>query len=108
MMSRTEIIMTNLFSMKAVFIIGCAAIGLAACGGSDNNYVPPPVADAPAPPPPPPPAPEPPQTGTAPEQAGAGFNSAFLQGPFDEPVEPMAGDISAVDETAEPIDIPNP
>jgi len=101
--------MTNSISIKTMLIMTAAAIGLAACGGSDNNYVPPPVAEVPPPPapPPPPPPPPPPETATPPEQAGAGFANAFAQGPFDEPVDPMNGDINALDKTAEPIEIPN-
>ena len=92
-------------------VVGAAAT-LAACGGSDNTFVAPPTAVVtvtdPPPPPPPPPTPEPEPEGTAAEQAGAGFAFAFNQSPFDEPVEPVEGDIIPLDLTAEPIPVPDP
>jgi len=100
--------MTNSFSLKTALIMGVAAIGLAACGGSDNNYVPPPIGEVPPPPPPPPPPPTtPPPSGSAPSQAGSGFDFAFNQGEFDEPTDPFTNDIIALDKIAEPIDIPD-
>ena len=88
-----------------------AALVLAACGGAESNFMRPDTGAATTPPPvtPPPVDPPPPAgDGTPQAQAGAGFAAAFNQGPFDEPVDPMDGDIIALDKTADPFDIPNP
>lgn len=100
--------MTKSISMKTLLVMTAAVLGLAACGGSNNNFTLPPVGEVPPPPlPPPPPPPPPPPTGSAPEQAGAGFNTAFNQGPFDEPTDPFTNDIIRLDKTTEPIVIPD-
>jgi len=95
-------------SFKTLLIAGVAAVTLAACGG-DNDYVAPPTGAVTPPvvPPVPPPPPPPPTGDDSPQgQAGAGFAAAFNRGSFEEPVDPMDGDIVALDKTAEPIDFP--
>ena len=99
-------------SIRITLATFAAVFALAACGNpGNNNFVAPPTGTATAPPTPPP-APTPPPTptgdGTPQGQAGAGFATAFNQSPFDEPVDPIAGDIIPLDKTAEPIPIPNP
>ena len=97
--------------LRAIGLLGSVAL-LTACSGGSNDFVAPPtgvVTPVVVTPPPPPPDPvDPPPAGSAQEQAGAGFAFAFNQSRLDEPVDPMEGDIIAVDKTAEPIDIPNP
>jgi len=102
--------MRKYFSIKTSLVAATAVFALAACGGGgDNNFTPPPTGVVTPPPPVDPPPPPPPTgDGTPQGQAGAGFAAAFNQGPFDEPVDPMTGDIIALDKTAEPIEIPNP
>lgn len=104
--------MRKQFSIKTFLVVATAAVTLAACGGGgDNNFTPPPTGVVTPPPPidqPPPPPPPSTGDGTPQGQAGAGFAAAFNQGAFDEPVDPMSGDIIALDKTAEPIEIPNP
>lgn len=97
--------------MKSSLILATAAFALTACGGGDNDFTPPATGVVTPPPPVTPPAPPPaPPTGDgSPEgQAGAGFAASFRQGPFDEPTDPVAGDIIALDKTTDPYDIPNP
>lgn len=99
------------FSIRTSLILAGAAVGLAACGGGDNDFTPPPTGVVTPPPPVTPPAPPPtPPTGDgSPEgQAGAGFAASFRQGPFDEPTDPVTGDIIPLDKTTDPYDIPNP
>ena len=58
---------------------------------------------------PPAPPPAPPTGDGSPEgQAGAGFAASFRQGSFDEPTDPVEGDIIPLDKTTDPFDIPNP
>lgn len=58
---------------------------------------------APAPPPPPPPPPPPASYSS---NFGAGFEAAFQQARFDEPLAVDDLDIIAVDITADPLDVP--
>lgn len=99
------------FSMKTSIVMAVAAFALTACGGGSNDFIPPQtgVVTPPPPAPPPPPPPTPPTGDGSPEgQAGAGFAASFRQGAFDEPTDPMEGDIIALDKTTDPFDIPNP
>lgn len=103
--------MREYFSTKTSVLAATAALVLAACGNpGNNNYVPPETGVVTIPPTVTPPPVDPPPTGDgSPQgQAGAGFATAFNQGPTDEPVDPMTGDIVALDKTAEPIPIPDP
>lgn len=101
------------FSMKTSIVMAVAAFALTACGGGgSNDFIPPEtgvvIPPPPAPPPPPPPPPPPTGDGSLEGQAGAGFAASFRQGPFDEPTDPVEGDIIALDKTTDPFDIPNP
>lgn len=93
-------------------IVAIPALFLSACGGGgDNNFTPPPtgtVVIPPVPPPPTPPTPPPTPDSTPQAAAGAGFATAFNANQFDEPRNPIMGDIIALDKMAEPTDIANP
>jgi len=100
------------FSIKTSILLGMAAFALTACGGGgSNDFTAPPTGVVTPQPPVTPPAPPPaPPTGDgSPEgQAGAGFAASFRQGSFDEPTDPVEGDIIPLDKTTDPFDIPNP
>ncbi|MGD2133703.1 MAG: hypothetical protein PVI23_12990 [Maricaulaceae bacterium] len=86
-------------SSKLTIAAVAAALAIGACDDlyDDNGggYTPPP-------PPPPPPA-------TPLEDTfGTGFGTAFRADPNTDPVDPMAGDIVALDLTADPTEIPDP
>ncbi len=104
--------MKTYFSMKTSLVLVTSALALTACGGGGNNDFTSPPTGVVTPPPPvgtPPPPPTPPTGDGSPEgQAGAGFAASFRQSPFDEPTDPVAGDIIALDKTIDPYDIPNP
>jgi len=104
--------MRKYISIKASLLTAATALSLSACGFSgDNNFTPPETGVVTIPPAggqPPVDPPPPTGDGTPQGQAGAGFAAAFNQGPNDEPVDPMAGDIIPLDKTAEPIPIPDP
>lgn len=79
-------------------LIATVAAGMlaAACDGGGSSAAPPP------PPPPPPPAPP----ASFSSNFGAGFEAAFQQAAFAEPLAVEDGDIIDVDITADPLAIP--
>lgn len=97
-------------AFKTACIAAVLTIGLSACGG-ENNFVAPPVGTV-TPPPGGGGGGDNPPTGdtrTPQQQSGQGFADAFNQGEFSEPIDPVAGDINAIDITADPINIlPDP
>ncbi len=94
----------NFFTKIAVIVV-LSALALSGCS-ENNSFVPPPVVVVPPPPVPPPPPPPPPPT---PQQSfGAGFEAAFGQTRFAEPLEPRMGSIIPLDKSADPIAVPDP
>ena len=88
--------------LKTAILVVLSATVVTGCSNNDSGSVTPPVVVTP-PPPPPPPAADAPQ-----DNLGDGFKAAFEQGPFAEPVNPVAGDIIPLDKTTDPFDVPNP
>ena len=90
------------YLLLAVLIV--ATPSLTGCFDGDDDTPPPPDAVDPPPPPPPPP----PTGDGSPDEFGAGFATAFQAGPDGQPVDPIDGDIIAINLFANPTDIPNP
>jgi hypothetical protein len=82
---------------KALLAAVAAGMLAAACDGGGSTA-------APTPPPPPPPPPPPASFSSS---FGAGFETAFQQAAFDEPLAVEDGDIIDVDITADPLAIPD-
>ncbi|WP_156950486.1 hypothetical protein [Hyphomonas oceanitis] len=84
--------------LRLAMLAGAASLTLAACGNGGGND----VFMPPSPPPPPPP----PANFEA--QFGAGFAAAFGNMATDDPNPVTAGDVNAIDKTADPVDVPDP